>query len=1540
AAESSFEKQLAGKESDLPYANFCASGCNFSTSVDKLSLAGGESLSSFQRCCSVSRDVCFCSQDVSGFSKLCLYCRTARVHVKESFSLFDPVCLSSSVVRKSSSIHADIGFDSEDLGFVNVGRLCSGCGCCLCVGFRRNRPAVSSKLCAARGCSYFKSLSVDSICSSCLSDELVEQNAFMSELRRYADSVACRCAEEAVVDIVKYFGDNVCSSSLQIVDNCRGWCTWSSPSSLTSIISPVGNASWVRSYSGMRVSKLTIRQHHSADSFPTTYSFVFCPSHRKAVYCLNQRNKDKPKSVLVRCRRASASDADRWKSCRLRSSISRVVDVKSNLEGLKINTTCNNKQEMGHKDSLMKKPKSALEDFTSTNENLVYFASADHLFDSSSKFHKNTGSYMKRVYSQPFIADHSARLSDNRTRDWKFKPKVSFQATPKTCKQETGLPDLSLSLPPKLKRKNSNNESLPLCDAKAECVQKLEKLAAVANSELLLSTPGKRREKSFAKTNAEDQVIEHFTNQEGSGKSEYLRAQRAIEFQRNEKTSFHKNDEHILSNKTTQDESIDGRGKFHSRNLSYNTNLSKDFYFESNEHGNAKPTDQLYAKETSFPSDLVSSKLYVSSQEKQIGRKRENPTDEKKTSVFNFNLISSAKNIFNEKWNENKPIFVFKDTEKTVSDQTSNRNLKSDVGISPGKVIHNENSELPYKGFESSNPMNNEKLDELTNLCGSLDGLTEDEIRHIKKVNEYAALSMSNSWTPYVDNNTFKEVKRLSLSQQISEEDNTIFSTVNTTTVGSTKLSTQADMNGKQFGRLIDSSNMQKISEPQPIQNLNTSKTEGGELIRVIEKEKESGTKQNDSNDVVSITRGIITGNQNQQKLTGRRNEQFDMKKIKKSFDQNSAFLAEQNASDAGDHHLIKTDSLSDIKSAQQLSIIEDISKRDEVPKKSNDNQVVKDIAVNKIGIKTAQDLAKTLRKNVTSNSVFEKHRTSDSTLYIEKENGLTEEELQHILMVTKLAEADSLLTNSNYVAGNHENLVDLSSSRSNTSGLSNFNVAKNKKTINNEKITTFDPHDSLNTKDYKNLTAEELAHIQKITEMAAKELGTTSAGIIIIENLESDVTEANDTKMVSKKTDQNSVSRDGIYDTELTLQKQYDAKVSKSVVNSENVMSKLVVDNKFIPTENVKYTIPAKVTFKEAKSFKSTEEDIVNSSPDVESVTKALRFGILDGRTYSTESEYSIKSIQELSKEPDVSKWYEEQLNSLKNSLCEEDEESIENDEFDEISDTETITDVNEVDGQSRILGDATEKPAIVTKIRSKLTATGKITVITTASTTARTVSMTTSTTAELLNTTTATAAETETTTQVVTAAAATIKTDINAKPIGANNDDNNDGASTDDNNLSRPAEESLFSSATKFNQISSVCCNNSDADHSKTALKHQLLVNTEEANDNVRKDNNQTTNILINADTNKQLKLSKTADKTAEMFGSLTKFAGDAFKGAKQATEQFAQAAQHAASTGDLTVIKISKCSLTAAKAHQKQHVPEQSIRPKIEIWLTREQ
>uniref|UniRef100_A0A915PK36 Uncharacterized protein n=1 Tax=Setaria digitata TaxID=48799 RepID=A0A915PK36_9BILA len=46
-----------------------------------------------------------------------------------------------------------------------------------------------------------------------------------------------------------------------------------------------------------------------------------------------------------------------------------------------------------------------------------------------------------------------------------------------------------------------------------------------------------------------------------------------------------------------------------------------------------------------------------------------------------------------------------------------------------------------------------------------------------------------------------------------------------------------------------------------------------------------------------------------------------------------------------------------------------------------------------------------------------------------------------------------------------------------------------------------------------------------------------------------------------------------------------------------------------------------------------------------------------------------------------------------------------------------------------------------------------------------------------------------------------------------------------------------------------------------------------------------------------------------TRNMFGSLSRLAGDAFKGAKQATEQLAQVAQHAASASDLTTITKPK-------------------------------
>lgn len=53
---------------------------------------------------------------------------------------------------------------------------------------------------------------------------------------------------------------------------------------------------------------------------------------------------------------------------------------------------------------------------------------------------------------------------------------------------------------------------------------------------------------------------------------------------------------------------------------------------------------------------------------------------------------------------------------------------------------------------------------------------------------------------------------------------------------------------------------------------------------------------------------------------------------------------------------------------------------------------------------------------------------------------------------------------------------------------------------------------------------------------------------------------------------------------------------------------------------------------------------------------------------------------------------------------------------------------------------------------------------------------------------------------------------------------------------------------------------------------------------------------------------KVKKSAGNTVSgigMFGSLSRLAGDAFKGAKHATEQIAQAAQHAASISDLSTI-----------------------------------
>ncbi|KAK6110034.1 hypothetical protein QQG55_38340 [Brugia pahangi] len=52
--------------------------------------------------------------------------------------------------------------------------------------------------------------------------------------------------------------------------------------------------------------------------------------------------------------------------------------------------------------------------------------------------------------------------------------------------------------------------------------------------------------------------------------------------------------------------------------------------------------------------------------------------------------------------------------------------------------------------------------------------------------------------------------------------------------------------------------------------------------------------------------------------------------------------------------------------------------------------------------------------------------------------------------------------------------------------------------------------------------------------------------------------------------------------------------------------------------------------------------------------------------------------------------------------------------------------------------------------------------------------------------------------------------------------------------------------------------------------------------------------------------------------MFGSLSRLAGDALKGAKQATEQLAQVAQYAASTSDLTTITKPKPPQTVMSSH----------------------
>lgn len=64
--------------------------------------------------------------------------------------------------------------------------------------------------------------------------------------------------------------------------------------------------------------------------------------------------------------------------------------------------------------------------------------------------------------------------------------------------------------------------------------------------------------------------------------------------------------------------------------------------------------------------------------------------------------------------------------------------------------------------------------------------------------------------------------------------------------------------------------------------------------------------------------------------------------------------------------------------------------------------------------------------------------------------------------------------------------------------------------------------------------------------------------------------------------------------------------------------------------------------------------------------------------------------------------------------------------------------------------------------------------------------------------------------------------------------------------------------------------------------------------------------------------------ASKQHRMFGSLSRLAGDALKSAKHATDQLAQAAQHAASTSDLTSLAKVRGHFLLLKKKKKGKTP----------------